>query len=253
MDIAGQHFVITGAARGLGAAMAEELIACGAKVALVDLELEKVQETCTSIDPSGENCRAYAADVSKEPDVIRLFKRIETETGPISGVVNNAGILRDDLLVKTKDAEVTATLSLDQWQNVIDVNLTGVFLCGREAAACMVTSQIKGIIINISSISRAGNRGQSNYAAAKAGVVALTVTWAQELARYGIRVNGIAPGVFGTEMVKQMPELARENLEKQIPLGRIGELKEMAHTLRYLIENDYSTGRIIELDGGLRL
>ncbi len=253
MNIAGQVIVVTGAARGLGAAMAEALIAKGAIVALVDLDLDVVKNTCDKIDSGGENSGAFAADVSQEFAVVNLFSNIETQLGPISGVVNNAGILRDGLLVKVKDGEITGKMSLEQWQSVIDVNLTGVFLCGREAASCMIKSKTKGVIVNISSISKTGNRGQSNYAAAKAGVAALTVTWAQELSRFGIRVSGIAPGIFGTEMINQLPEHARDGLEKLIPLGRIGELQELAHTLCYLVENEYSTGRIIELDGGLRM
>jgi 3-oxoacyl-[acyl-carrier protein] reductase len=253
MQINERTFVVTGAARGLGQAIASELIQRGAKVAFVDLDHEATESSRLLADPDGRASRAYAADISNEQDVSELFSAIEVDLGPISGIVNNAGILHDGLLVKTKDGDVVSTMSLEQWQSVIDVNLTGVFLCGREAAVQMIQNKIKGVIINISSISRAGNAGQSNYAAAKAGVSALTATWAKELARHGIRVADIAPGVFATDMVKQMPETMRERLEKQIPLRRSGQLAEIADSVCYLIGNDYFTGRTLEVDGGLRM
>ncbi len=253
MQILNNTFVVTGAARGLGQAIACELISRGAQVAFVDLELNAAEQSRQQSDPKGELSRAYAADISQEKDVFELFASIESDFGPITGLINNAGILRDGLLVKVKDNKIVSTLSVEQWQNVIDVNLTGVFLCGREASSRMIRSKKKGVIINISSISRAGNRGQSNYAAAKAGVTALTVTWAQELAPFDIRVAGIAPGVFNTDMVKQMPDNVRSRLEKQIPLGSAGEVNEIANSVCYLINNNYFTGRTLEIDGGLRL
>lgn len=253
MQISNQTFVVTGAARGLGQAIASELLNRGAKVAFVDLDVEATKASRLCADPERQSSRAYATDISNETEVIRLFSSIEADLGPISGIVNNAGILRDGLLVKAKDGEIVSTMTLEQWQSVIDVNLTGVFLCGREAAAQMIRNKNQGVIVNISSISRAGNAGQSNYAAAKAGVSALTATWAKELARYGIRVADIAPGIFATDMVKQMPEAMRERLENQIPLRRSGELAEIADSVCYLIGNDYFTGRTLEVDGGLRM
>lgn len=253
MRIDQEIFVVTGAARGLGQAIAAKLLAQGGKVALVDWDEKAVQACQQQINPAGDQSRAYAIDVSQEAAVRSLFKHIEADLGQITGLINNAGILRDGLLVKAKDGEIISQMSLQQWQSVIDVNLTGVFLCGREAAMHMIEHQQPGLIINISSISRAGNPGQSNYAAAKAGVAALTVTWAKELARYGIRVAGIAPGIFATDMVNQMPEHMREKLEGQIPLRRSGTLDELADAVCYLIGNDYFTGRLLELDGGLRM
>ena len=137
------------------------------------------------------------------------------------------------MLVKVKDGEVVGKLPLAQWQSVIDVNLTGVFLCGREAAERMMRLGNGGCIINISSISRAGNFGQSNYSAAKAGVAALTVVWAKELARYGIRVNAIAPGFIKTEMVASMKPEMLEKMAAGIPLRRLGEPHEIAHTAAF--------------------
>nr|BFE94808.1 hypothetical protein GCM10020185_53440 [Pseudomonas brassicacearum subsp. brassicacearum] len=149
--------------------------------------------------------------MANEEQVSDMVARVAEDFGAIHGLINNAGILRDGLLLKVKDGEMTK-MSLAQWQAVIDVNLTGVFLCTREVAAKMVELKNSGAIINISSISRAGNVGQTNYSAAKAGVAAATVTWAKELARYGIRVAGIAPGFIETEMTLGMkPEALEKN------------------------------------------
>jgi 3-oxoacyl-[acyl-carrier protein] reductase len=139
------------------------------------------------------------------------------------------------------------------WRAVIDVNLTGVFLCGREAAERMIRAGNGGCIINISSLSRAGNFGQSNYSAAKAGVAALTVVWAKELARHGIRVNAIAPGFIKTEMVASMKQEILDKMAAGIPAGRLGEPDEIAATAEFIFANDYMNGRVLEIDGGQRL
>jgi len=144
-------------------------------------------------------------------------------------------------------------MSLAEWQAVIDVNLTGVFLCGREAAERMIKLGNGGVIINISSVSRAGNIGQTNYSAAKAGVAAMAVTWAKELARFGIRAMAIAPGFIGTEMIASMKPEALAKMSAQFPLGRVGEPDEIASTAAFIFENDYLTGRVIETDGGIRI
>jgi 3-oxoacyl-[acyl-carrier protein] reductase len=161
--------------------------------------------------------------------------------------------MRDGLLIKVKAGELQQKMSLEQWQSVMDVNLTGSFLCGREAAAIMAVQGEGGVIVNISSVSRAGNMGQTNYSATKAGVAAMVVTWAKELARYHIRVAGIAPGIITTPMTAQMKPEAIERMLAGVPAGRFGTVEEIAHTLQYIIENDYVTGRIIEMDGGLRV
>jgi 3-oxoacyl-[acyl-carrier protein] reductase len=168
-------------------------------------------------------------------------------------LINNAGILRDALLVKAKDGVITGKMSMDQWNSVISVNLTGVFLCAREAAERMIKCGKGGVIVNISSISRAGNAGQSNYTAAKAGVAAMTVVWAKELARYGIRVGAIAPGFTRTAILDAMRPEMLDKLVAPVPLQRLGKVTEIAHAARFIFENDYYTGRTLELDGGLRL
>ena len=167
--------------------------------------------------------------------------------------MNNAGITRDALLVKYRDGEQVSKMTLAQWQAVIDVNLTGVFLCGREAAARMIEGGRRGCIVNIASVSRAGNVGQTNYSAAKAGVQAMTVTWARELARHGIRAATVSPGFIGTDMVKAMKPEARDKLTAMIPAGRVGEPDEVARAVEFIFENDYVNGRSIDVDGALRL
>lgn len=253
MQIANNNFVVTGAAQGLGEAISLDLAGQGARLAILDVNPDRLNETLERCKQKGVDAYAYTCDVADETSVRRCFVSIEEHLGPVSGLINNAGILRDAMLVKVKDGEIVDRMSLENWQQVIDINLTGVFLCGREAATSMIRNQTGGIIINISSISRAGNIGQSNYAAAKAGVVALTTTWARELARYGIRSMAIAPGVFETEMVMSMKDDAKERITSAIPLQRTGRLDELANTIRYIIENDYVNGRTLELDGGLRL
>ena len=253
MELRGKTILITGAGRGLGAAMAKRLAARGANLALVDLDaagLGVVRDACRTL---GVRAETYAANVAAESDVIGTFDRVVADFGGLDGSIANAGILRDGLLVKAKDGEVTGKLSLEQWQAVIDVNLTGVFVCGREAAERMIRLGGGGCIINISSLSRAGNFGQSNYSAAKAGVAALTVVWAKELARYEIRVNAIAPGFIKTEMVASMKPELLEKMAAGIPAQRLGEPDEIAATAEFIFANDYLNGRILEIDGGQRL
>jgi 3-oxoacyl-[acyl-carrier protein] reductase len=253
MDLRGKTILITGAGRGLGAAMARRLAARGADLALLDLDDRGLAEVRDAARAAGVRAETYSANVAVERDVVGTFDRVVADFGRLDGSIANAGILRDGLLVKAKDKEVTGKLSLEQWQAVIDVNLTGVFLCGREAAERMIRAGNGGCIINISSLSRAGNFGQSNYSAAKAGVAALTVVWAKELARHGIRVNAIAPGFIKTEMVASMKQEILDKMAAGIPAGRLGEPDEIAATAEFVFTNDYLNGRILEVDGGQRL
>lgn len=253
MDLTTSTIIVTGAARGLGAAMAVQLARHGGNLALVDLDADSLITAAGACEEAGATVRTYGANVASESDVVGLFDQVVADFGSITGLVNNAGITRDGLLVKYKDGSLVSEMTLDQWQAVIDVNLTGVFLCGREAAKRMIEGGNGGVIINISSISRAGNMGQTNYSAAKAGVQAMAVTWAKELARHGIRCASIAPGFINTEMVAAMKEAAREKLTSGIPLRRMGEPAEIAQTVEFIFENDYVSGRCFEIDGALRL
>ena len=253
MELRDKIVVITGAGQGLGRSMAVGLASEGVKVAAADMNDEKLAETVRLCKDAGSDARAYHCNVADEESVTTLFDGVMNDFGGLDGLLNNAGIIRDGLLVRVKDGALAGKMALDQWQQVIDVNLTGVFLCGREAAARMATAGRGGVIINISSISRAGNFGQTNYAATKAGVVAMSVTWAKELARHKIRVAAIAPGYIATEMVSGMPPEALERMTNPTLLKRLGEPDEIAHTVRFILENDFVTGRIIEVDGGLRI
>lgn len=254
MDLAGKTITITGGARGLGAAMAQRLASAGSKLALVDLDesgLAATAELCRSA--GAPEVRTYKCNVANEQDVVSLFAKIIADFEELNGLVNNAGITNDAFTVKYKDGQLVAKMTLEQWQTVIDVNLTGVFLCGREAAAKMIECGNGGCIINISSISRVGNMGQANYSAAKAGVQALAVVWAKEFARHGIRAAAIAPGFIATEMVNAMKPEAREKLAANIPAQRMGDPDEIAHAVQFILENDYINGRCIDVDGALRL
>ncbi len=254
MDLNNKTIAITGGARGLGRAMALRLAAAGCRLALIDLDDQTLADTQADCEKTGAaEVKVYNANVTDEADVERIFADIAEHFGALHGLVNNAGITRDALMLKYKDGELVSKMSLDQWRLVIDVNLTGVFLCGREAAAKMIETGTKGCIINISSISRAGNMGQLNYSATKSGVQAMAVVWAKELARYGIRSAAIAPGFIGTDMVMAMKPEAREKLTSGIPARRVGDPDEIAHTVQFILENDYVSGRCFDVDGGLRL
>lgn len=253
MKVEQSVIAITGAAGGLGAAMARRFAAHGARLALLDFNPEMLEELVNGLDTDGQNLLVLPCDVSKEGDVDAAVKRIAEHFGRLDVLVNNAGITRDALTLKFRDGELVSRMSLEDWQAVIDVNLTGVFLCGRAAAGQMIQAGNGGLIINVSSISRAGNMGQINYSATKAGVAAMTVTWSKEFARYGIRVNTISPGFIGTEMVRSMKPEALAKIEAMIPAGRIGDPDEIAHTAQYLVENDFVNGRNVEVDGALRI
>lgn len=251
MDVQGKVIVITGAAQGLGRKMAEILAGKGADLALVDLDHVKLQETVQLC----ARCKVknYPVDVTEERAVEALFRDVHKDFGGVNGLINNAGITSDALLVKAVDGKVQRKMSLDQFHQVIAVDLRGVFLCAREAAVHMIESCCGGVIINISSISRAGNVGQTNYSAAKAGVAAMTVTWAKELARYNIRVAGIAPGFSETRMVATIPAKIKENIVAGIPARRFAKPDEIARAALFILQNDYYDGRILEVDGGLRI
>ena len=253
MDIKNKVVVITGGAQGLGFSMAECFADKGARLALVDMNPDALKNASTLLTARDVEVKTYQANVAKEEEIEQLFSNIVADFNGIDCLINNAGITRDGLFIKAKDGEISKRMSLQEWQSVIDVNLTGVFLCGREAATKMIEIGTKGVIINISSLSKAGNMGQTNYSAAKAGVAALTVTWAKELSRYGIRSAGIAPGFIATEMVKSMKPEALEKMAAMIPLKRLGEPSEIGMTATYIVENDYYTGRTIEMDGGMRI
>jgi 3-oxoacyl-[acyl-carrier protein] reductase len=260
MNVKDKVIVVTGAGRGLGRVIAQTLAGNDAHLALVDIDEENLAQTQAACRDAGAQARSYPVDVSDEQAVERLFDDVAQDCGRVDGLVNNAGVTRDALLVKAKDGEVTDKMSLEDWDTVMAVDLRGVFLCAREAAIKMIEQagaqparEGGGVIVNMSSISRAGNIGQTNYAAAKAGVAAMTTTWAGELARYGIRVAAIAPGFCNTRLVANMKEKHRERLKEKIPLKRLGNPDEIGRTVLFIFHNDFVSGRVIEVDGGMRL
>jgi 3-oxoacyl-[acyl-carrier protein] reductase len=253
VDVRGKTIVVTGAGRGIGRSLALHFAAKGARLALLDLNAEDVKVTAAHCSELGVEARSYIADAADEASVAATLDQVVQDFGRLDGLINNAGIVRDALLLKVKDGKVVGKMSLADWQAVIDTNLTGVFLCAREAAQRMIAHNSGGVIVNISSISRAGNAGQTNYSAAKAGVAAMTVVWAKELARYGIRVGAVAPGFIRTPMVEGMRPDALARMTAPIPLGRLGEPEEIAHAVGFIFENDLFTGRCLEVDGGLRM
>jgi 3-oxoacyl-[acyl-carrier protein] reductase len=253
MDLSKKTVVITGGGRGIGRAIALQLAHQGANLALFDLNAEDLAQTTALCSAHSVQARGYKINVADETEVVTAMEHVVADFGRLDGLVNNAGILRDALLVKVKDGAVVARMTLEQWNAVISVNLGGVFLCGREAAAHMIKLGNGGVIVNISSISRAGNAGQSNYSAAKAGVEALSVVWARELARFDIRAATISPGFIRTDILAAMRPEVLEKLTAPVPLKRLGKPEEIAHAVRFIFENDFFTGRCIDLDGGLRL
>jgi 3-oxoacyl-[acyl-carrier protein] reductase len=252
VDVRDKTIVVTGAGRGIGRSLATHFAGRGAALALLDVNAEDLGETHEQCTRLGARARSYVANAANEESVIGALDQVTTDFGRLDGLINNAGIVRDAMLVRVRDGQVVGKMSLGQWQEVIDVNLTGVFLCAREAAQRMI-ERGGGVIVNVSSISRAGNAGQTNYSAAKAGVAAMTVVWAKELARYGIRVGAVAPGFIRTPMVAGMKPEALARMTAPIPLGRLGEPEEIAHAVGFIFENDLFTGRCVEVDAGLRM
>ncbi|WP_166425206.1 SDR family oxidoreductase [Paraglaciecola sp. 20A4] len=253
MQLEGSVIAITGAAQGLGRAMAQEFAKQGASIALIDMQKEPLEQAAKELRSLGVKAEYYVVNVTNEAEVEVAFADIGMDFGQLNGLINSAGIMRDGMLLKVKDGKVVSKMSKEQFQSVLDVNVTGTFLCGREAAKQIIESKSDGVIINISSVSRAGNIGQTNYSASKAAVATMTVSWGKELARFGIRTGCIAPGLVETAMAAQMRPEMREAFLNTVPMRRLAEVEELAHTARYIFENDYFTGRTIELDGGTRV
>lgn len=242
--------IVTGAGSGLGFAFALELTRAGASVAAVDVNsagLRRLEAESEGLKGAVTTARL---DVSDEASVTSFVCEASERVGGFNVLVNNAGILRDGLLVQREGGWVKK-LPTTPWRQVIEVNLNGPYLLTREVAADIIRRGVKqSVVVNISSISRSGNPGQSNYAASKAGLDACTRTWALELAPHGIRVGGIAPGLVDTPILKHVSDEAKAALIAGIPLKRIGAPYEIWLALKFIIECDYFTGRVIEVDGG---
>ena len=253
MQLSSFKIIVTGAAQGMGAHFARRLAEAGAQVAAGDVKEDGLAALVESAKGLPGKIHARKLDVSNEADIGAFVDWSFGAMGGLNGVINNAGILRDGLLVK-KDRTTGAItkLSKEHWDAVIAVNLTGASLMVRDAVAKMVEHEQKpGVVVNMSSVARHGNRGQSNYTSAKAALAANTVTWAREFASFGVRVAAVAPGMIETPMTQGMNQKARDALVANIPVGRIGLPEDIWLAVKFALECDYFNGRTIDVDGGL--
>lgn len=241
----GQTAIITGSSRGIGRTTAEEFAKKGVNVVIVDINSENAEKTAEEIKSLyGVETLGIKADISNSEDVKRLFDESVKKFSKIEILVNNAGITKDNLLIRMKDEE---------WDAVLNINLKGAFLCCREAVKIMSKNKY-GRIINIASVvAFIGNPGQVNYSASKAGLVALTKTLAKEYASRGITVNAVAPGFIQTAMTEQLPEKVKEEMLRMIPLQRFGTTQDVANAIIFLAlpESGYITGQVIHVNGGM--
>jgi len=242
--LAGRVAVVTGGTRGIGLAIARSLADDGASVVVSGRDPDRLESAAKELEALGTSALAVAADAGKREDAERLVETTKERFGRIDVLVNNAGITRDQLLVRMKD---------EDWDKVMDTNLRGVFLMTRAVGKVMMR-QKSGRMINISSTAGAmGNAGQVNYSAAKAGVIGLSKAAARELAHWNILVNVVAPGLIETDMTASISAEAREGLMLQVPLRRIGTAREVAEVVRFLAGDGggYITGQVIHVNGGL--
>lgn len=236
--------VITGGANGIGKATAQAFAEQNAHVVIVDINRDALSKTKLALDKLGFEVETYTLDVANSEAVESCFNSIKERFKSIDVLVNNAGILKDRSLLK---------MSYDEWDAVINVNLKGVFNCGKVAAAIMV-EQGSGVILNASSVvGLYGNYGQSNYVATKSGVIGMTKVWARELGSKGIRVNAVAPGFISTDILKAMPEDILAKLAGKAPLKRLGTPEDVANAYVYLASDQASfvTGTTLSVDGGV--
>jgi 3-oxoacyl-[acyl-carrier protein] reductase len=244
MTLQGQVAVVTGASRGIGRATALKLAAAGASVVVTATSAQGAQKTADEITSAGGKALAVKVDVSVTGEVEALFKEAVAAFGKVDILVNNAGITKDGLLLRMKDAD---------WDAVIDVNLKGAFTCTREAAKLMSKARY-GRIINVSSVvGEMGNPGQANYCASKAGMIGLTKSVARELARRNVTVNAVTPGFIETDMTSELSEKAKEGLQEQIPMGRLGSAEDIANAVFFLASDagSYITGHVLSVNGGM--
>jgi 3-oxoacyl-[acyl-carrier protein] reductase len=255
MQLSSLKIIVTGAAQGMGAHFARRLAEAGAQVAAGDVKEEGLAALAESTRGLPGKVHTRKLDVSSEAEVGSFVDWAFGAMSGLNGLINNAGILRDGLLVK-KDrttGEITK-LSKDYWDQVIAVNLTGATFMVRDTVAKMAGNEQKpGVIVNMSSIARHGNRGQSNYSAAKAALAANTLTWSREFAAFGVRVGAVAPGMIETPMTQGMNQKARDALVANIPVGRIGLPEDIWVAVKFVLECDYFNGRTIDVDGGLAM
>jgi 3-oxoacyl-[acyl-carrier protein] reductase len=244
MDFSGRTSIVTGASQGIGEAIALDLFEQGAEVILVDIQEQKLNDVVQKILDKGGKAAAYVVDVSQSEQVAQIIQTMIQNHGTIHHLVNNAGITRDNLLMRMKE---------DDWDLVMAVNLKGVFNFSKSLIRHMISNRY-GRIVNISSVvGLMGNPGQTNYSASKAGVAGFTKSLAREVASKGITVNAVAPGYIETSMTDNLPEATRNQFFNFIPMRRFGTPQEVAHVVRFLLSDDaaYLTGQVININGGM--
>ena len=244
MRLKGANALITGAAQGIGMAIAAGMAREGANVCIADVNIDKAEASAEEIRKSGVKASAIKLDVSNQDEVINAFRSFIKDFGTLDILVNNAGITRDTLLIRMKE---------EDWDSVMNINLKGTFLCSREAVRIM-SKQRAGKIINISSIvAFIGNPGQANYSSSKAAVIGLTKTIAREYAGRGIRVNAVAPGFIQTPMTDNLPDKVKDEMKQAIPLTSFGTTGDVTNAVIFLASNesDYITGQVLHVNGGM--
>lgn len=244
MSLEGKTAIVTGAAQGIGRAIAETLARHGADIAVADLDPGRSQETVAAVTKLGRRALNVKVNVAHFADVKAMVDQVLKEWGKVDILVNNAGITRDGLLLRMKE---------EDWNLVLQVNLNGTFHCTKAVLQPM-TKQRSGRIINIASIVGAmGNAGQANYAASKAAVIGLTKTVAREYASRQVTVNAVAPGFIDTAMTQGLPDDVKDTLQKQVPLGRLGQPADVAEAVSFLASDaaGYITGQVLHVNGGM--
>ena len=247
MQLKNKIAIVTGGASGLGRSIVEMLLTNNAKVALLDAN----KEALDSLD-NCENLLKIHCELRDEIDVSNAIKKIIKKFSRIDILVNNAGILYNEPLINLMAKDKRHGVA--SWQKVIDVNLTAPFVLASYVAEQMVLARTNGVIINISSISATGNAGQSAYSAAKAGIGAMSIVWAKELGRFNIRSVAIAPGFMETKSTMDaVSQDILRHVKKETPLNRLGQVEDISHTVKFVIENDFVNGKILSIDGGLTI